>query len=156
MFQEADKPALLPLPAGRFPFFHEGQRRVNRDGHVEVAKAYYSVPPEYLGRTLWVRWDGRMVRVYNKRLEQIAVHAQRQPGQFSTQGPHIDARKISGLERGTGWLLRKASLIGDHAEKWAAEMLLDRGIAGLRVLQGLLHLAIGMTAPASTGHAESH
>ena len=141
MFQEADKPALLPLPAGRFPFFHEGQRRVNRDGHVEVAKAYYSVPPEYLGRTLWVRWDGRMVRVYNQRLEQIAVHAQRQPGQFSTQGPHIDARKISGLERGTGWLLRKASLIGDHAEKWAAEMLLDRGIAGLRVLQGLLHLA---------------
>jgi transposase len=141
MFHEVDKPALLPLPAGRFPFFHEGQRRVNRDGHVEVAKAYYSVPPEHLGREVWVRWDGRMVRVYNKRLEQIAVHAQRQPGQFSTQGPHIDARKISGLERGTEWLLRRASLIGDNAEKWAAEMLLDRGIAGLRVLQGLLHLA---------------
>ena len=140
MFHEVDKPALLPLPAGRFPFFHEGQRRVNRDGHVEVAKAYYSVPPEYLGRTLWVRWDRRMVRVYNKRLEQIAVHAQRQPGQFSTQGPHIDARKISGLERGTGWLLRQASSIGDNAEKWAAEMLLDRGVAGLRVLQGLIHL----------------
>jgi len=141
MFQEADKPALLPLPAGRFPFFNEGQRRVNRDGHVEVAKAYYSVPPEYLGRSVWVRWDGRMVRVYNNRFEQIAIHAQRKPGQFSTQGPHIHARKISGLEKGTGWLLRQASLIGDHAEKWAAEMLVDRGVAGLRVLQGLLHLA---------------
>ena len=63
MFQEVDKPALLPLPAGRFPFFHEGQRKVNRDGHIEVAKAYYSVPPEYLGLSVWVRWDGRMVRV---------------------------------------------------------------------------------------------
>lgn len=141
MFQEVERPALLPLPAGRFPFFHEGRRRVNRDGHVEVARAYYSVPPEYLGRSVWVRWDGRMVRVYNKRLEQIAVHAQRQPGQFSTQGMHIDARKISGMERGAGWLLRQASLIGENAEKWAAEMLLDRGVAGLRVLQGLLHLA---------------
>ena len=141
MFQEADKPALLPLPAGRFPLFQEGRRRVNRDGHVEVAKAYYSVPPEYLGRQVWVRWDGRVVRVFNHRFEQVAVHAQRQAGQFSTQGVHIDGRKISGVERGADWLLGQVSLIGEHAEKWAAAMLLDRGVPGIRVLQGLLHLA---------------
>jgi hypothetical protein len=34
------------LPPERFPFFHEGRRVVGRDGHFEVAKAYYSVPPE--------------------------------------------------------------------------------------------------------------
>jgi transposase len=140
MFREVEKAALLPLPAGRFPFFHESRRRVSRDGHVEVAKAYYSVPAEYLGRTVWVRWDGRIVRVFNPRMEQIAVHAQRQPGQFSTQGVHIDARKVSGLERGTDWLLRQVSLIGEHSERWAAAMLLERGVAGIRVLQGLLSL----------------
>jgi len=141
MFQEAEKPALLPLPAGRFPFFHEVRRSVHRDGHVEVQKAYYSVPPEYMGRQVWVRWDGRMVRVYNHRMEQIAIHVQRQSGQFSTQGAHIDSRKISGLERGTDWLLRQVSLIGEHSERWAAAMLLERGVAGIRVLQGLMHLA---------------
>jgi hypothetical protein len=73
------------FPAGRFPYFQEAQRSVHRDGHVEVAKVYYSVPPEYLGRRVWVRWDGRMVRIFNRRLVQIAVHAQRGPGQFSTQ-----------------------------------------------------------------------
>ena len=55
VFEEVERPALQPLPQARFPFFHESQRIVHRDGHVEVAKAYYSVPPEYLGRTVWVR-----------------------------------------------------------------------------------------------------
>jgi transposase len=140
MFHEVEKPALLPLPAGRFPFFQEGRRRVNRDGHVEVAKAYYSVPVESLGSEVWVRWDGRMVRVFNQRMVQIAVHAQQQPGQFSTQSAHIDGRKVSGVEKGAERLLREARLIGEQSEKWAAAMLLERGIAGIRVLQGLIHL----------------
>jgi hypothetical protein len=141
MFQEVEKSALLPLPAGRFPFFQEAQRKVSRDGHVEVVKAYYSVPPEHMGRTVWVRWDGRMVRVFSQRMVQIAIHAQRQPGQFSTQGAHIDSRKVSAVEKGTAWLLRQVSLIGEHSERWAAAMMLERGIAGIRVLQGLIHMA---------------
>jgi len=140
MFQEVEKPALLPLPAGRFPFFHEARRAVHRDGHVEVAKAYYSVPPEYLGRELWVRWDGRLVRIFNHRMEQIAVHAQRQSGQFSTQSAHIDSRKFCAAEKGAEYLLKQVSLIGEHSQKWAAAMVMDRGVAGIRVLQGLIHL----------------
>ena len=34
------------------------------------------MPVEYLGSEVWVRWDGRMVRVFNQRMVQIAVHAQ--------------------------------------------------------------------------------
>ncbi len=89
VFEEVEKPSLLPLPAGRFPFFHEAQRSVHRDGHVEVEKAYYSVPPEYLGRLVWVRWDGRVVRIFSTRMEQIAVHVQHEAGRFSTQNQHI-------------------------------------------------------------------
>ena len=140
VFEEVERPALLPLPAGRFPFFHESRRRVHRDGHVEVAKAYYSVPPEYLGREVWARWDGHLVRVYNQRMEQIAVHAQRQAGQFSTQDAHIDNRKVSAVEKGTDWLMRRVNLIGPHAHRWATAMLLERGVAGVRVLVGLISL----------------
>jgi hypothetical protein len=50
VFNDAEKAALLPLPPGRFQNFREARRKVGRDGHVEVAKAYYSVPPEYFGR----------------------------------------------------------------------------------------------------------
>jgi transposase len=141
LFREVERACLQPLPRARFPFFHESQRSVHRDGHVEVAKAYYSVPPEYVGRRVWVRWDSHVVRVYNHRLEQIALHVQQEPGRFSTQDQHLVAVKISGVERGAAWLLTKVGRIGPQARQWAEAMLAARGIEGVRVLQGLVSLA---------------
>lgn len=141
LFETAERGALLPLPAEPFADFREAERKVNRDGHVEVAKAYYSVPPEYLGRTVWVRWDARLVRVFNRRWEPVAVHVRREPGRFSTHGEHLVAEKINGLERGAAYLLGKVQAIGSAAHDWAQAMLTARGIEGTRVLQGLLSLA---------------
>ena len=141
LFEEQERPALQPLPAKRFPFFHEGERQVHRDGHVEVDKSYYSVPPEYVGRAVWARFDSRMVHIYNNRFESIAVHAKKQPGQFSTRTEHIDTKKISMVEHGAVWLLSQAGKIGPNAGKWAKQVLESRGIPGMRVLQGLAALA---------------
>jgi len=140
VFQEVERPALLPLPRERFANFHEAKRKVNRDGHVEVAKAYYSVPPEYLGREVWARWDARLVRIFNGRWEQIAVHVRHEQGRFSTHGQHLAKEKISGLERGANYLLGKVSATGPQTQQWAEAMLTARGIEGTRVLQGLLAL----------------
>jgi len=138
---QVERPTLQALPAERFPFFHEGQRRVHRDGHVEVDKAYYSVPPEYLARAVWVRWDARVVRVFNQQLVQIAFHVKREPGRFSTQGQHNAAKKISGVERGAAWLLGQIRHLGPHSTRWSEAVIAVRGIEGVRVLQGLLSLA---------------
>lgn len=141
VFETIERPALLPLPAERFPNFQEAQRVVHRDGHVEVAKAYYSVPPEYVGRTLWARWDSRIVRVFNDRFEQLAIHARHEAGRFSTDAAHLSSKKISGVERGATELLRRARLIGAQTGRWAESMLKGRGIEGVRVLAGLLALS---------------
>jgi len=141
MFREVEQAALLPLPVERFPFFHEAQRSVHRDAHVEVDKAYYSVPPEYVGRRVWVRWDGHLVRVFTLAMEPIVVHAKHPAGRFSTRPEHIHSQKISGVERGSVWLLGRASRIGPHAQRWAQAMLQHRGIQGVRVLMGLVSLA---------------
>jgi hypothetical protein len=140
VFDEIERTALSRMPLERFPFFHEGQRIVSRDGHVEVAKAYYSAPPEYLGRTVWVRWDSRVVRIFNERFDQIAMHVRQEPGRFSTEGKHIAKEKISGIERGTTYLLAKVSLVGEHTRQWAEAVVVARGIEGSRVLLGLLNL----------------
>jgi transposase len=141
LFAEVERPALRPLPLARFPFFHESERKVHRDGHVEVDKAYYSVPPEYLARTVWVRWDTRTVRIFNKRFEQIALHVKREPGRFSTHAEHLAAEKISAVERGAAWLLGKVRHLGPQSSRWAEALIAARGIEGVRVLQGLLSLA---------------
>jgi transposase len=141
VFERMEKPELLLLPPARFDLFAEALRSVHRDGHVEIKGAYYSAPPEFLGQRLWARWDGRIVRLLDQKMRPVAVHVQRPPGSFSTLAVHIVPEKISGIERGTTWLLRRVEYIGPHATSWAQSMLQNRGIEGVRVLMGLLSLA---------------
>ena len=140
-FEQAERRELLPLPAERFPFFHEARRAVHRDGHLEVDKAFYSVPPEYVGRRLWARWDGRLVRVFNDRWEQVAVHAKAEPGRFRTAAEHIPQEKVSAVERGTDALLRQVAAVGPNTRQWAEATTQARGVEAVRVLVGLKHLA---------------
>jgi len=135
-----EKPHLGTLPPDLFPAFQEGRRKVHRDGHVEIAKAYYSVPPEYTRREVWVRHDGRLVQIFNDGMQRLCVHAQKEPGQRSTRREHIPPEKIANPELGNEWMLRKAWNIGDGAHAWAKAMLVERGIPGTRVLNGLLSL----------------
>ncbi|MEN7973882.1 MAG: IS21 family transposase [Verrucomicrobiota bacterium] len=139
MFNE-EKPHLGVLPPDLFPAFQEGRRKVHRDGHVEVARAYYSVPPEYTRREVWVRHDGRLVQIFNNAMERLCVHAHKEPGQRSTRREHIPPEKISNPELGNEWMLRKAWNIGDGAHAWAKAMLAERGVPGTRVLNGLLSM----------------
>jgi hypothetical protein len=69
------------------------------------------------------------------------VHVQRPPGTFSTLDAHILPEKISGIERGATYLLRRVEYVGPNATQWAQAMLQSRGIEGVRVLMGLLSLA---------------
>ncbi len=128
------------VTTGKLRNFQEGQRKVSRDGHVSVDKSYYSLPPEYLGHTLWVRWDSRLVRVFDNRMNLICTHVKQPFGKFSTLREHIASEKISRVERGTEWLLRKVSVIGPKTREWSAGLVASRGVQSVRVLNGMLSL----------------
>ena len=138
VFAEEQK-ALLPLPPDLFPCFEEGKRTVHRDSYVEVEKAFYTVPPEYISQEVWVRWDSREVRVFNLRWEQIKLHARLAPGQFDKvlgvgggDGP---------LERQLDYWLKRAHELGEPCGQWATGVLQAKGPLGLRTIMGLLGLA---------------
>lgn len=134
-----EKSSLKPLPAGLFPCFQEGRRRVHRDSFVEVAKAYYQVPPEFIGRDVWVRWDAHLVRVFNAKFEQIRVLARQAPGKFSE---HLGSQGLTKpVEQSVDYWLGRATKIGEHCGLWAESLLEQRGPWCIRVLQGL----VGMT-----------
>jgi transposase len=141
VFTEVEKPALRALPAMLFPVFQEAPRTVHRDGHVEFKRAYYSVPPEYVGRQVWVRHQARLLRVYNQRREQIALHAEAEPGKFNTDAAHLHSRKRHIVERGADYLLDQCRVLGPLTGTWAQAMHQARGPQGLRVMLGLLQLA---------------
>ena len=146
IFQTVERATLRPLPPTRFPNDEEGRRKVHRDGHIEIKHSYYSVPPEYLGCEVWVRWNDRVVRIFNDSLSEIALHPRVPLGKFHTAESHIPAQKRSGIEKGVPDLMRRAARIGENAEKWAKELLEVRNIEGIRVLQGFLNLARQATA----------
>ena len=141
LFDEVERPALQALPAGLFPVFEEAPRTVHRDGYVEFKKAYYSAPPEYVGRQVWVRLETRLLRLYNTRREQIALHALAEPGKFTTDPAHLHSRKRPIIERGADYLLDRCRIIGPLTGSWAEAMHQNRGPQSVRVMQGLLQLA---------------
>jgi transposase len=141
VFQEIERSRLLALPISLFPAFEEAQRCVHRDGYIELQKAYYSVPPEYVGRQVWVRWESRLVRVFNQRRQEIALHARVEPGKFATDPHHLHSPHRYAIRHSLDYLLDRARLVGVHTGSWAEAMSRQRGPAGMRVLHGLLALA---------------
>jgi transposase len=141
VFNEVERSKLLPLPVSLFPVFEEAPRTVHRDGYIELQRAYYSVPPEYVGRQVWARWESRLVRVFNQRREVIAVHALAEPGKFTTDPNHLHSPYRSVIQHSLDYLLDRARLIGAHTGSWAEAMVAQRGPIGTRVLHGLLSLA---------------
>jgi transposase len=137
-----EQPALLRLPDGLFPWFREAPRKVHRDGHVEVEKAFYHVPPEYLRRDVWVRFDSRQVRIFVQEkdggLKQIQVHRRLEPGQFT------NARGIGGgqgtLQANLRYWLGRAGSLGSGCEQWANTVAAQRQIGAIRTLMGLVAL----------------
>jgi len=141
VFQAVERAKLMPLPAGLFPVFEEAPRTVHRDGYIELQRAYYSVPPEYVGRQVWARWESRLLRVFNQRREVIAVHALAEPGKFATDPNHLHSPYRQVVQQGLDHLLDRARLIGVQTGSWAEAMVQQRGPIGVRVLHGLLALA---------------
>ena len=122
LFAQQERPALQPLPAGIFPSLHEAKRSVHRDGYVEYKKANYSVPPERVGREVWVRGDSRLFHIHTMLMRQIAVHTLVEAGRFATDQTHVHPHKRHAIERGAHYLLERCKLIGPHSGAWAEAM----------------------------------
>lgn len=137
-FLEAEKGALMPLPADLFPSFTEAPRKVHRDSYVEIQGAYYEVPAEFIGKDVWARWDGRIVRVFDQKMQQIAVHTPLERGKFShvlgVGGCH------ESVAQSIHYLRNRVARMGDPCLEWADRVIAADEDRALRRLQGLLSL----------------
>jgi len=138
----AEKPFLKPLPASLFACFEEGKRTVHRDGHVEIAKAYYHVPAEYLRHEVWVRYDSREVRIFLQQkdcsLKLIQTHRRLQPGQATN--PRGLGGGYGPVEAQLEYWLKRAQQLGSSCAQWAQGLAEQRGIGAIRSLMGLIGL----------------
>ena len=64
LYRLIDRPALQPLPAGRFEYAEWKRARVNLDYHVEADQHYYSTPYQLVGKEVDVRSTSNAVEIF--------------------------------------------------------------------------------------------
>ncbi len=91
VFLQHEAPVLLPVPDGYdVPIFTKV--KVHRDLHVEVAKALYSLPEQYLGASLDARADRELVKLYRRGVL-VKTHPRQPPGGRSTDPEDLPEHK---------------------------------------------------------------
>ncbi len=136
MFDE-EKPHLLPLPLTPFRYYEYGMRTVHLDGAVEVASAYYHVPPGLIGRRLRVQWDELHVRILcPKTGELLREHVRQKKGRRRMK-PEDRPEKTPAT---TVRLITRACNAGESIGIVCQAIHHADGEAGVRRILGVLNL----------------
>ena len=137
MFAE-ERPALGPLPLEPFRYYQYGRRNVHLDGCVEVAAAYYSAPPGWIGRRVDVQWNDAHVRLLDPSTGQRLREQLRAPrGWHRIADPDRPAR----TPPKTLVLLAAAKRAGPAISTICDHIHRHEGGAGVRRILGVLSLA---------------
>jgi transposase len=136
MFAE-ERPALLPLPVEPFRYYQHSVRVVHLDGCIEVAKAYYAVPPGWIGREVHVRWDSRCVRILDPGNGQLLrEHLRTKDGFFRVDARDRSPRTPPQIEH----LIRRAHAAGKHIGALCERIEQRRHQYAAREILGVLSL----------------
>jgi len=140
MFQE-EKPTLLPLPDSPYAFFKIGLRKVNSlDSHIEVAGAYYPIPPVYMGKQVTVHFNSTLIKVfYQDRLIQKLSAISK--GHFHPDKSCLPENKNYNQLRFLQRLFDQCEQIGPSVVTWAKEAEKTRGQSAYRAILGIVTLS---------------
>ncbi len=64
LFQQEDKPALLPLPNKRFEQPNWQEAKVHKDQHIVYQHSFYSLPYTLIGEQVWVKTSEQFIKIY--------------------------------------------------------------------------------------------
>jgi transposase len=124
LFEEVEKPALLPLPTQRYELAEWHKATVNIDYHVQVDWHFYSVPYQLVNRKVEVRLTVRTVEIFYRGKRVAAHRRSRVRGGFTTDPSHRPKSHQRHLEWSPGRLIRWAGTIGSHCAQ-AVERVLE-------------------------------
>ena len=143
LYEQLDRPAMLPLPPAPYEYASWKRCRVNLDYHVEIDKHFYSVPFRLLREEVEARITAKTVEIFH-RGKLVATHL-RSLRQYrpSTVAEHMP----SSHRRYRDWtherILRESAAIGDDTAALVELILRSRPHPeqGFRSCIGILGLA---------------
>ncbi len=121
-FEAEEKGALLPAPTSRYDTPIRCEAKVARDQYAQVVKALYSLPTQFVGKTLQARADSVTVRFYyGSKL--VKTHPRQAPGGRSTDPSDFPDEKAPYALRDVAFLQRKAASHGAAVGRFAQALL---------------------------------
>jgi len=115
-----ERPHLRPCPAEPFDIPTWTTAKVHPDHHIQVKKALYSVPTQYVGREVKVRIDTQLVRVY-WRGDAIKTHPVVPPGARRTDINDYPEHKRPYADRSARTIRKQARdldpVLGDFVDR---------------------------------------
>jgi hypothetical protein len=133
VFAEREAAALLPLPETRYDVPVFARVKVHRDFHVELGRALYSAPKEYLGQYLDARADSALVKLFH-RGQLVKAHPRAEPGRRITDPADLPPEKTTYAMRDVASLAKAARRHGDATGVYA-ERLLDTDLPWTKMRQ---------------------
>jgi hypothetical protein len=130
MFNEVESSCLLTVPEPYdVPVFT--RVKVHRDFHVEVARALYSLPQQWIGHYLDARADSELVKLY-ARGQLVKTHPRQRPGGRSTDREDLPAERAGYAMRDLTALIAVCAGHGECIGIYA-ERLLDNPLPWTRM-----------------------
>jgi hypothetical protein len=83
VFEAVEKAALTPCPDKRYDIPYWAVCKVHPDHHIRFKNSLYSVPTKYISKTVDVKGDSALVKIYHKG-NLIKMHKRMGPGKRST------------------------------------------------------------------------
>jgi transposase len=142
-FEELERAVLKPLPVRAYEFGEWKRAKVHPDYHIEVGRAYYSVPYALIGERVDVRVTAHGVEVFHAG-HLVAAHARAsERGQRSTRRAHRPERHVAIIDRTLEHTLARAAAIGVSTAELIGHQARRRlhPEETLRSAQGILRLA---------------
>lgn len=146
-FEEGERAVLRALPERPYEFGEWRKAKVHPDYHIEVARAYYSVPYRLIGQRVDVRLTAHGVEVFHAG-ELVAAHPRAQSrAQRSTRRGHRPEKHLAVIDQTFERLQERARVIGPAT----LEVLRNQASGHkhleetLRGAQGILRLAHDFT-----------
>jgi transposase len=117
LYEELDKPALIPLPETRYEYKEFKLLKVNKDYHIQLEYNYYSVPYQLIGKKVEV-WFGAKVVTISYEGKIVATHPKlNHKGEYSTKSEHMASSHRKYLEWSPGKIMNWGLTIGTETAK---------------------------------------
>lgn len=142
-FEEIDKPVLRALPTHPYEYTHFKKARVHIDYHVELDKHYYSIPYQFIGKEIGLRFTPERIECWHHG-KQIALHVRSyKKGAHTTLPDHMPKAHRKHMEWTPGRFLNWATLIGTATARFVKHLLKCKPHPeqGYRSCLGLLNLS---------------